>query len=246
MIPRRAALKAQVEAAIANVRNSPRLAKLTPKRLNTNSQSPRFGRSGTSSARTPELTKYTAKTSAAAIPRTPDVMQRYRAKLGQGQNIVKQVMDLDSIKSKLAKKSSVSTSSGSSFKRMSSERRSGGAAAKPSLTKPVEFNFATSSRVKSNSASKVSDTPDFSRMLRSYTKKPGEGAGVAAGVTQPIPFNLSAGVRKRRHSADTSGNKFRSAAEVVQSYHKDTPDRFRSRPRVRPRSVSPGKAQEAK
>ena len=245
MTPRRAALKAQVEAAIANVRNSPRLSKLTPKRLNTNNQSPRFGRSGTSSARTPELTKYTTKSSAsAAIPRTPDVMRRYRAKLGQGQNIVKQVMDLDNIKNKLAMKSSVSTtSSSSSFKRMSSERRSGGAATKPSLTKPVEFNFATSSRVKSNSASKVSDTPDFSRMLRSYTKKPGEGAG----VTQPIPFNLSAGVRKRRHSADTSnGAKFRSAAEVVQSYHKDTPDRFRSRPRVRPRSVSPGKAQEAK
>ena len=92
MTPRRAALKAQVEAAIANVRNSPRLAKLT-------------------------------LSSAAAIPKISKI-PRYRAKLGQGQNIVKQVMDLD-------KKSSVST-----FKRMSSE------AAKPSLI-PVLASRAT-------------------------------------------------------------------------------------------------------
>ena len=163
MTPRRAALKAKVEATIANVRNSPRLAKLTPKRLGTNISSPRLGRtrttSNTGSARTPELTKYTSKSSAAAVPRTPDVMRKYRAKLHQGQNIVKQVMDLDAIKNKLAKKSEPV------FKRQSSERRSGSgpSMAKPTLTKPVEFNFATSSRVKSNSASKASDAPDFSR-----------------------------------------------------------------------------------
>ena len=82
MTPRRAALKAKVEAAVANVRNSPRLAKLTPKRLGTNTEGPRLGRSRTSSARTPELTKYTSKSSA-ALTKTPDVMKRYRAKLNQ-------------------------------------------------------------------------------------------------------------------------------------------------------------------
>jgi len=242
MTPRRAALKAKVEAAVANVRNSPRLAKLTPKRLGTNTEGPRLGRSRTSSARTPELTKYTSKSSA-ALTKTPDVMKRYRAKLNQGQNVVKQVMDLDSIKSKLSKKGEASTST---LKRQTAGRSSGsGTVSKPTLTltKPVEFNFATSTRVKSNSASKTSDAPDFSRMLRSYSRKSGEGAG--AGITQPIPFNLTA-VRKRRHSADTSSNKFKSAAELVQNFQKDTPDRFRTRPRSRTRSVSPGKAQAAR
>ena len=150
-------------------------------------------------------------------------------------------MDLDSIKSKLSKKGEASTST---LKRQTAGRSSGsGTSSKPTLTKPVEFNFATSTRVKSNSASKPSDAPDFSRMLRSYSRKSGEGAG--AGITQPIPFNLSA-VRKRRHSADTSSNKFKSAAELVQNFQKDTPDRFRTRPRSRPRSVSPGKAQAAR
>ena len=154
-------------------------------------------------------------------------------------------MDLDSIKSKLSKKGEASTST---LKRQTAGRSSGsGTVSKHqptlTLTKPVEFNFATSTRVKSNSASKTSDAPDFSRMLRSYSRKSGEGAG--AGITQPIPFNLTA-VRKRRHSADTSSNKFKSAAELVQNFQKDTPDRFRTRPRSRTRSVSPGKAQAAR
>ena len=83
-------------------------------------------------------------------------------------------------------------------------------------------------------------------MLRSYGKSAESAGPVAVGVTQPIPFNLSAGVRKRRHSADTGANKFKSAAELVQNFQKDTPDRFRSKPRARPRSVSPGRAQAAK
>ena len=161
MTPRRAALKARVEATLATVRSSPRLAKLTPKRLGTNLSSPRLGTSRTtSSARTPELTKYSAKSSA-AVARTPEVMRKYRAKLTQGQNMVKQALDLGAIKTKLSKKSEAP------LKRQSSERKSGTASTmtRPTLTKPMEFNFATSNRVKSNSASKVTDAPDFSRFV---------------------------------------------------------------------------------
>ena len=44
MLPRRAQLKAQVEATVAEVRNSPRLAaNRTPKRLGTNNSEPRLG-----------------------------------------------------------------------------------------------------------------------------------------------------------------------------------------------------------
>ena len=58
-------------------------------------------------------------------------------------------------------------------------------------------------------------------------------------MTQPVPFNLSGG-RKRRHSADPA-NKFQSQAELVEKFHSGTPDRFRSKPAPRPRSVSPGR-----
>ena len=83
-------------------------------------------------------------------------------------------------------------------------------------------------------------------MLRSYGKSAESSGPAAVGVTQPIPFNLSSGIRKRRHSADTSSNKFKSAAEMVKNFQKDTPDRFRTKPRARPRSASPGRAQAAK
>ena len=75
----------------------------------------------------------------------------------------------------------------------------------------------------------------FPRSLRSYSR-PGLDS---TGVTQPVPFKLAA--RKRRHSADPA-QKFQSQAEIVEKFHSGTPDRFRSRPKPRPRSVSPGKA----
>ena len=56
-------------------------------------------------------------------------------------------------------------------------------------------------------------------------------------MTQPVPFNLSG--RKRRHSADPA-NKFQSQAEIVEKFHSGTPDRFRSKPKPRHRSASPG------
>ena len=122
MTPRRAALNAQVEAAPASMRNSPRLARPTSKRLH-NLAVPRLGRAWTSSAKTPELTKYTCKTTA-AVAKAPDVMKRYRGKLQQGQKMVNKMMDLDSIKNKLSKREEPSSSS-STFIRQSSGRRSG-------------------------------------------------------------------------------------------------------------------------
>ena len=149
MTPRRAALKAKVEAAVASARSSPRLAKITPKRLGTNT------RAQLSGARTPEVLKYQGKTTA-AIARTPEVMRRYKAKLSQGQNAIRSMMDTQSFRNKLAG-------------RKEKEETSGGkpGAVKPVLTKPVEFNFSTATRVKSSSASKTtgSDTPDFTRLV---------------------------------------------------------------------------------
>ena len=146
MTPRRMALKAKVEAAVANARNSPRLAKITPKRLGTNT------RAQLSGARTPEMAKYQGK-STAALARTPEVMKRYKAKLSQGQNAIRSMMDTESFRAKLAARKEVSAT----------KKTSQSVPAKPVLTKPVEFKFTTSTRVRTNSASKTAEVPDFTR-----------------------------------------------------------------------------------
>ena len=154
MTPRRAALKAKVEAAVASARSSPRLAKITPKRLGTNT------RAQLSGARTPEILKYQGKATA-AIARTPEVMKRYKAKLSQGQNAIRSMMDTQSFRNKLAGRKEKEELLG----KQSADKKTG--AVKPVLTKPVEFNFSTATRVKSSSASKStgSDTPDFTRSV---------------------------------------------------------------------------------
>ena len=156
MTPSRAALKAKVEAAVLSARNSPRLAKITPKRLGTNT------RAQLSGAKTPEVLKYQGKASA-AVARTPEVMRRYKAKLSQGQNAIRSMMDTQSFRNKLAGRKEKEELSGG---KKSADKKTG--VVKPVLTKPVEFNFSTASRVKSSSASKTSgsDTPDFTRSVK--------------------------------------------------------------------------------
>jgi len=224
MTPRRAQLRAQVEASVSNARSSPRLNR-TPKRLGTNSSEPRLARARTSSNQS-QVNRYQTKPSA-AIPKTPEVMKRYRAKLNQGQQYIKNSLGMEAIKTKLAKKSEPALKVPPT---------------RPTLTKPAEFKFATASRMTTAVKTGQNDAPNFSRMLRSYGK-PIADSGTTSGVTQPVPFNLATD-RKRRHSADT--NKYKSQAEQIQSYQKGTPDRFRSRPqntgaanRSRHRSASP-------
>jgi len=224
MTPRRAQLRAQVDASVSNARSSPRLNR-TPKRLGTNSIEPRLARARTSSNQS-QVNKYQNKPSA-AIPKTPEVMKRYRAKLNQGQQYIKNNLGMEAIKTKLAKKS---------------EPAIRAPPTRPTLTKPSEFKFATASRATTAVKTGQNDAPNFSRMLRSYGKSTAD-SGTTSGVTQPVPFNLATD-RKRRHSADT--NKYKSQAEQIQSYQKGTPERFRSRPqntgaanRSRHRSASP-------
>jgi len=220
MMPRRAQQKAQVEASVAEVRNSPRLAaNRTPKRLGTNSSEPRLGLRSRSSSNTSQVVISKNKPSA-ALPKTPEVMKRYRAKMALGQQeFIKNTQGVKAIKSKLAK---VPPSSKQSIKK-----------------KTVNVDSECRSKTPSSVSS---DAPSFSRMLRSYNKQLA-GLSSTTGITQPVPFKF-APERKRRHSADT---KFKSQAEMIQNFLKGTPDRFRSRPvqntagmnRSRHRSASP-------
>lgn len=233
----------EVEKTVASARNSPKRShNLTPKRLGTNSSEPRLTRVRLGSAQNSMLTNHKAAPSA-AVPRTPDVMRRYRAKLAQGAAGLKAAVGLGDMKKKLASKSGPSLISGT---------RAAGPVKPPTLTRPKEFNFATSGRVKPPSPAPGHAQPqpaDFGRSLRSYSATSKETS--VTGPTKPAPFNLTGVGRKRRHSAEPGAagagqeERYRSQAELIQGFHRNTPDRFRSRPaggnsvRSRHRSASP-------
>merc|ERR1711962_62883 len=114
---------------------------------------------------------------------------------------------------------------------------------KPTLTLPKEFSFATGRPAMK--APTGANAPDFSRMLRSYSK-PSEAPQPPPRPTQPQPFARQE--RVRRHSADVNQGEpqYKSQAEQIVRYQQATPDRFRSRPlskektpRIRNRSASP-------
>lgn len=225
--PRRADLRAAVAASVENARNSPR--RQTPKRLGVNNMGPRLGsgnraRTNSNNPGTGSVTRSMASTTAAAgLPKTPEAMRRYKNKiaLAQGKSSTLSSISVPAMKQNM-------TSSKPALPPRPTDN-------KPTLTKPAEFKFATGSRAKPVAKGvQSSDVPDFNKMLRSY----GCG-GVVKGATQPQPFK-GVETRKRRHSADT---KYKSQAELIQNFHKATPDRFRSKPhqgnRTRHRSASP-------
>lgn len=226
--PKRKALRAAVNATIQSIRNSPKMNfKRTPaKRLGTNQPSPRLAqaRSRTSTAGS-EISKNLSKSSA-ALPRTPDVMKRYRNKIQQSTSkhiVVNSTLTKPTSSSLLKVQPAIK--SGLSVKPLM----------KPTLTVPKEFHFATSKpAIRPGTGD---DAPDFSRMLRSYNRPP---ASMCTNPTQPQPFPRQERLRSR--SADAHNKKFESQAELVKKFHGQTPDRFKSRPekpRTRNRSASP-------
>jgi len=222
--PKRTILRAAVSATIQNVRNSPKMAfKRTPKRLGTNDPSPRLlrGKGG-------EVGRSLAKPSAAALPRTPEVMKKYKARLAEGA-----ARNIDEVRERLAKPTSSSRAKAQpALKPMLTVKP---VIIKMALTQPKEFQFATDHRVRAG--------------LRSGSdSSQGSGQKIVPMQSQLIP-RVETRDRVRRHSADPA-NKFLSQAEQIQRYQKATPDRFRSRPHSqgrntpggRSRSRSPGQA----
>jgi len=261
--PTRRSLREAVAKTVEAVRNSPRLDKNKPKRLGTNNTTPRLGISplvggrSTSGIQT-SLNKPSARsvskspgrqmarpTSASrggvALPKTPDILKRSRNKLMAGNQANRQ-MGLGKIRTAMMTKRQVGNKTAAEGGVGQQPVRAGAGAAGTShqpmraTTRPVEFKFATDSRVKPSPA-KAGSAPaeaaggqpqDFSRSLRSYRKP--ETTSVM-GVTQTKPFPSME--RKRRHSADpNSSNKYTSMAEQLTKFQQGTPDRFRSRPRA--------------
>lgn len=99
-------------------------------------------------------------------------------------------------------------------------------------TQPQEFRFLTDDRIKNQSTEVHSTIPvDYVRMLRSDTIK--ASAQTNRGITCPKPFNLTES-RKRKisHSTtDTLNDSYHSTAEKLRAFEKQTPDRFKSKPK---------------
>lgn len=106
-------------------------------------------------------------------------------------------------------------------------------------TQPQEFKFETDHRVKTQSSDPHNGTSpiDYARTLRS--KSESQPAAARSGLTCPKPFNLSES-RKRKisQSIEQLNDSYHSTAEKLIAFHKQTPDRFRSKPRACKEPVS--------
>ncbi|XP_063441850.1 targeting protein for Xklp2 homolog isoform X2 [Mytilus trossulus] len=102
-------------------------------------------------------------------------------------------------------------------------------------TQPHEFRFQTDNRLKNQQTEIQSTSPvDYVRTLRSEANKPTtHQSQVNKGITCPKPFNLTES-RKRKISQSTEAlnDSYHSTAEKLRAFEKQTPDRFRSKPRA--------------
>lgn len=99
-------------------------------------------------------------------------------------------------------------------------------------TKPEDFHFETDTRLKSQSTHNTSadKKADFVRILRSNSR--GRSPGPAERVpTKPQPFKLSEG---RKRKAETDSETYKSVAEQLVAFHKQTPDRFHTQSKKGP------------
>lgn len=99
-------------------------------------------------------------------------------------------------------------------------------------TKPEDFHFETDTRLKSQSTHNTSadKKTDFVRILRSNSR--GRSPGPAERVpTKPQPFKLSEG---RKRKAETDSETYKSVAEQLVAFHKQTPDRFHTQSKKGP------------
>ncbi|XP_052060754.1 targeting protein for Xklp2 homolog isoform X2 [Mytilus californianus] len=102
-------------------------------------------------------------------------------------------------------------------------------------TQPQEFRFQTDNRLKNQQTDIQSTSPvDYVRTLRSESNKPTTHQPQSIkGITCPKPFNLTES-RKRKisQSTETLNDSYHSTAEKLRAFEKQTPDRFRSKPRA--------------
>ncbi|XP_061486811.1 targeting protein for Xklp2 isoform X2 [Rhineura floridana] len=95
-------------------------------------------------------------------------------------------------------------------------------------TKPVDFNFYTSERIKQHGENQPRTEykeVDFTAALRKHPPSP---ARVAKGPTIPKPFNLSQGNKRK---IEEVSSEYMSLAQMVQNFQRRTPPRYHLRSR---------------
>jgi len=226
-------LRQAVTNTLNNIRNSPHM-----KRLRTNEVEPRLTKPSTQvdkylnagGARQRTRTRSKSPGHSLKLPRTPDVMKRFKNKLAITASNTNIEEDFKIKKPNYNKKENIP---------LKAANTSAVPAAKAALklTKPSEFKFATSERSKGSRrrSMSVSDAPDFSRMLRSYSK-PTQESRVNPELTKPVPFPRAESRKRRLSSSEDSqqnDQKYKSMAEQISKFERGTPNRYRSKPRGR-------------
>ncbi|XP_061197488.1 targeting protein for Xklp2 homolog isoform X2 [Saccostrea echinata] len=172
-----------------------------------------------------EVAAPTSKMPKLTVPTTPTFMRR--KPIGKTEKVKtseeKQLEEIANIKAEFNKRKKMTQKS------YQTAMKSTGVVpvhSKMEPTKPEPIHFETDSRIKShptnnNSADKK---VDFVRILRSNSR--GRSPAPAERVpTKPQPFKLSEG---RKRKADTDSETYKSMAEQLVTFHKQTPDRFHS------------------
>ena len=210
-----------ISTPMENIRNYSKMTlQRTPKRLGTNKPSPKLRqtrrRSLTVGSNQTQITRSLVKSSA-ALPRTPDVVRRYKEKLSQG--IKREVVEETSRSIKLSNRLEYQSCN--------------------------QHQCISQTKYTSDSQTKaVNDAADFPRTLRRYSRSNTE-ISRAVKLTQPQPFPRQERIRSlsmdpTNHTQDI---RFVSQAEQIAQFHGRTPARPRSisgeRLRNRTRSASP-------
>ncbi|CAG2190295.1 TPX2 [Mytilus edulis] len=175
----------------------------------------------------PELKKLTMPTTPTCLKRNPVI------KLAMVKNTEqKELETIAQFRQKLSKQLKQNQES---YKKAVEAPSYAPAHSKSKPTQPHEFRFQTDNRLKNQQTEIQSTSPvDYVRTLRSETNKPTTHQPQAnKGITCPKPFNLTES-RKRKisQSTDALNDSYHSTAEKLRAFEKQTPDRFRSKPRA--------------
>ncbi|KAK3085599.1 hypothetical protein FSP39_005973 [Pinctada imbricata] len=109
-------------------------------------------------------------------------------------------------------------------------------------TMPVDIHFSTDARIKAQPVVPNEKPADFTRSLRSSSKEPPAPPQNKA-LTRPEPFALSESRKRKVEPESQTSNGFKSMAENVQAFHRQTPERFRSKVVGPPQRCARGKSQ---
>ncbi|XP_060066423.1 targeting protein for Xklp2 homolog [Ylistrum balloti] len=209
-------------------------------RANSSDRQTRQRLNSNSSDTKEDITAPASKMPKLTIPNTPTFMKRKPGpKVNSEQYKKAEERELETIammRNELAKKRKLAQES---YKKAMTGSACQPVQAHKLPTRPTEFQFQTDSRIKSTHAMETrseSKEKDFVESLRSSstTKTSPLHAANQKGPTIPKPFKLTDCKKRKLGSMEdlSKADTYQSMAEKVKAFHRQTPDRFRTRGRV--------------